>query len=520
MENEPIQACLDLLEQARHLSLEDERRRLLEQAASDLVRDGRRRRRAARRAVRAAADAELLADTVTRAPDRIMDTALSADTRHRAGLSVHEYVQGHSGPGGVTRRTPGRVPDGDEPPRLLNRPQRCYVCKNHYRLVHHFYGQLCPGCADENLARRTARTDLTGRRALLTGGRVKIGFHVALMLLRDGAELTVTTRFPQDAANRFAAAPGAADWWHRLRIAALDLRDPRQVLALTDHLLDEAAPLDILVNNAAQTLHRSPRAYRALAAAEAAAVATAQPATAPEIWTAPGFAVPGSHTAALPLTAELASRARVSGALAGVRRGAEGALAPTTEPTTEPAPTPAPASDLQERTDEAGLLQETGSSNSWTLRLGQVEPAELLEVQLVNAVAPFLLADRLLPLLEASPHARRYLINVSAVEGQFDVRNKTSGHPHTNMAKAALNMLTRTSAADLAARGIHTCSVDTGWVTDEKPLPARERHAATGWRPPLDVIDGAARIYHPIVQGQAGSPIHGVLLKDYRDVAW
>ncbi len=90
----------------------------------------------------------------------------------------------------------------------------------------------------------------------------------------------------------------------------------------------------------------------------------------------------------------------------------------------------------------------------------------------------------------------------------------------TNMAKAALNMLTRTSAADLAARGIHACSIDTGWVTDEKPLPARERHAATGWRPPLDVVDGAARICHPVVQGQSGTPLHGVLLKDCRHVPW
>ncbi|MER6254631.1 SDR family NAD(P)-dependent oxidoreductase [Streptomyces sp. NPDC001584] len=508
MENEAIRAGLDLLEQACRLPLEDERRRLLEQAASDLVRDGRRRRRAARRAVRAAADAKVLATTATGAPDRIMDAALSAETPHRSGLSVQEYVQEHSRPGAVTPRPPGRAPDGDGPPRLLNRPQRCYACKNHYRQVHHFYGQLCPGCAEENLTRRTSRTDLTGRRALLTGGRVKIGFHLALMLLRDGAELTVTTRFPQDAASRFAAAPGAADWWHRLRIAALDLRDPRQVLALTDHLLGQAAPLDILVNNAAQTLHRSPRAYRALVAAEAAAVGRARPSAVPEIWTAPGFTVPGSRAAALPLTAELAARPRASGAVTGLRSASEGALALAPDP------------DPQERTDEAGLLQETGDSNSWTLRLGQVEPAELLEVQLVNAVAPFLLADRLLPLLEASPHARRYLINVSAVEGQFAARNKTSGHPHTNMAKAALNMLTRTSATDLAARGIHTCSVDTGWVTDEKPMPARERHAATGWRPPLDVVDGAARIYHPIVQGQAGSPIHGVLLKDYRHVAW
>ncbi|MEV8537000.1 SDR family oxidoreductase [Streptomyces sp. NPDC051211] len=500
MDSEHIQTCLDLLHQARQLPVEDAQRRLLEQAASDLVRDGRHRRRAQTRAARAAADAKLLAATATGAPDRIMDAALPTETPRQRGLTVREYVQLQSG-SVATRQPPDGTSDSDGHTRLLNRPQRCYVCKNHYRQVHHFYHLLCPQCAEENLTRRTARTDLTGRRALLTGGRVKIGYQVALMLLRDGADLTVTTRFPQDAVRRFAAAPGAADWWHRLRIAALDLRDPRQVLAFTDQLHSQGLPLDILINNAAQTLRRSPQAYTALAAAETTPTSLA----APRIWTAPGFSVPGPRSAPLRWTAELTPRPEASYALAG-----------TTHPASASAAAPLP----QKAVDEAGLLTETAATNSWTLRLGQVDPAELLEVQLVNAIAPFLLADRLLPLLESSPHPHRYLINVSAVEGQFAVRNKTSDHPHTNMAKAALNMLTRTSAADLATRGIHTCSVDTGWVTDEKPLPAREWHAATGWRPPLDIVDGAARIYHPIVQGQAGTPIHGVLLKDYQHVAW
>ncbi|MFB7260373.1 SDR family NAD(P)-dependent oxidoreductase [Streptomyces nojiriensis] len=502
MDSERIQSCLDLIHQAQQLPVDDAQRRLLEQAAGELVRDGRLRRRAEARAERAAADAELLAATAMGACDRVMDAALPAPAPPERGLTVGEYVQVRPGPS-AARRLPDRTPDGDGPSRLLNRPQRCYVCKNHYRQVHDFYHLLCPACADENLARRTARADLTGRRALLTGGRVKIGYQVALMLLRDGAELTVTSRFPQDTARRFAAAPGAAQWWHRLRIAALDLRDPRQVLAFTDHMLSQGLPLDVLINNAAQTLRRSPQAYTALSAAEP----TPTPASlaAPRIWTAPGFSVPGPRTAPLPWTAELAPRIRTPHAL------------PATAPAAH-APVAAPLP--QEAVDEAGLLPETTATNSWTLRLGQIDPTELLEVQLVNAVAPFLLADRLLPLLDASPHPDRYLINVSAVEGQFTVRNKTSDHPHTNMAKAALNMLTRTSAADLATRGIHTCSVDTGWVTDEKPLPARERHAATGWRPPLDIVDGAARIYHPIVQGRAGAPVHGVLLKDYRQVPW
>ncbi|WP_222871488.1 hypothetical protein [Nonomuraea sp. PA05] len=88
------------------------------------------------------------------------------------------------------------------------------------------------------------------------------------------------------------------------------------------------------------------------------------------------------------------------------------------------------------------------------------------------------------------------------------------------MAKAALNMLSRTSAAELAAQNVHMCSVDTGWITDEHPLPHRDRRAATGWRAPLDVVDGAARVYDPIIRGEAGDPVHGVLLKDYRQVPW
>lgn len=500
MDSELIQTCLDLLHQAQQLPVDDARRRLLEQAAGAFVRDGRHRRRAQARADRAAADAKLLAATATGAPDRTMDAALPTNTRSGQRLTVRDYIQLQPSPG-TKRQSPDSTPDNGEPLKLLNRPQRCYVCKSHYRQVHHFYHRLCPRCADENFTRRTARTDLTGRRALLTGGRVKIGYQAALMLLRDGAELIVTTRFPRDAVRRFAAAPGAADWWHRLQIAALDLRDPRQVLAFTDHLLSQGLPLDILINNAAQTLRRSPQAYSALVAAET--TRTSLPAA--QIWTAPGFLAPGPRTASLPWTTDLTPRPGTHHTLAG-----------TTHTAVRSADAPLP----QEAVDEAGLLTETAATNSWTLRLGQVDPVELLEVQLVNAIAPFLLADRLLPLLDTSPNPHRYLINVSAVEGQFTVRNKTSDHPHTNMAKAALNMLTRTSAADLAARGIHTCSVDTGWVTDEKPLPARERHAATGWRPPLDIVDGAARIYHPIVQGQAGAPIHGVLLKDYQHVAW
>ncbi len=162
------------------------------------------------------------------------------------------------------------------------------------------------------------------------------------------------------------------------------------------------------------------------------------------------------------------------------------------------------------------------AANSWTLLADEVDPIELVEVQFVGAMAPFLLCSRLRPLLARSPAERRFIVNVSAMEGQFARAAKTVFHPHTNMAKAALNMLTRTAAADYARDAIYMNSVDTGWITDENPLPKRTRiEERDGFVPPLDVIDGAARVYHPIVFGiSAETPLFGLFLKDYKPHAW
>ncbi|WP_405016754.1 SDR family NAD(P)-dependent oxidoreductase [Kitasatospora sp. NBC_00070] len=404
--------------------------------------------------------------------------------RRRAGLAGDAVLIGSTATGGLTRRedaplptTPAAAPLGE-----LRRAQHCYVCKSAYRQVDGFYHRLCPDCAADNTARRGLSTDLRGRRALLTGGRVKIGFQLALMMLRDGVELTVTSRFPHDTLRRFEAAPGSAQWLDRLDVVGIDLRDPRQVLGLCERLRADGRPLDILVNNAAQTLRRPPEAYALLAAGEHESLPPGS-----RVSLAPGFRPMPALTAAWPAT-ELA--------------GPElpGRVAPSA--------------------DEAGLLPDTAPANSWSARLGELDPAEVLETQLVNSLAPALLCDRLLPLLLASPHPNRYVVNVTAVEGRFEVRNKTGGHPHTNMAKAALNMLTRTSAAELALQGVHMCAVDTGWITDENPAPKKSRLADRGFRTPLDIVDGAARVYDPIVRGEAGSPLSGVFLKDYREAAW
>ncbi|MFD7445178.1 SDR family NAD(P)-dependent oxidoreductase [Streptomyces sp. NPDC059909] len=438
--DEELAAFGRTVERLRTLPLDDPARRRAEELAASFARESRNKRRKARQRARSEADAALSAATVTGAMDRREDTAL--ELRHG---TVGEYL----------------------------RPRHCYVCKSLYRQADAFYHRLCPGCARDNAARRALRTDLSGRRALLTGGGVKIGFQLALMMLRDGADVLVTSRFPQDTLRRFRAVEGSEEWFERLTVVAIDLRDPRQVLGLCDRLRADGVPLDILVNNAAQTIRRPPESYALLAAGE-----RSEPPRG--VLAAPGYA-------------PMAAIGRGPGSLALVLPDA----------------------------DEAGLLPDTAPANSWSARIGELDPAELLETQLVNAVAPALLCDRLLlPLLLASPRRRRYIVNVSAVEGRFAVRNKTGGHPHTNMAKAALNMLTRTSAEELAAQGVHMCSVDTGWITDENPAPRKARIAAAGIRTPLDIVDGAARVYDPIVRGEAGAPVAGVFLKDYREADW
>ena len=135
--------------------------------------------------------------------------------------------------------------------------------------------------------------------------------------------------------------------------------------------------------------------------------------------------------------------------------------------------------------DSDGFLMDFRPRNSWTSKAWDVSTKEMLEVQLVNVTAPFLFTSRLVDLMRKSPRERKFIINVSSMEGQFAKRNKNAFHPHTNMAKAALNMLTRTIADDYRKWGIFVNSVDTGWVTDENPYPIRQRNSAKGFTPPL-----------------------------------
>lgn len=404
--------------------------------------------------------------------------------------------------------------------RKLASPQNCYVCKAEYTDVHFFYDSMCPSCADFNYRKRFQTASLTGQTALITGSRLKIGYHATLMMLRAGATVIATTRFPVDSALRFSAEGDYSDWKDRLQIYGLDLRHTPSVELFCSFIEQRYDRLDILINNAAQTVRRPAGFYSHLMENEMKQICDLDEKT-QSLLLGHQECVNrlnvysqslSSNDPALPVTWE----GRSPGI--GLRSSAKLSQIPYAYDTGIETDTVFPKGKLDVDLQQVDLR----TTNSWRLKLGEIQTSEMLEIQLVNAVAPFVLCNRLSAMMKRENTGKKHIVNVSAMEGKFHRFKKADRHPHTNMAKAALNMLTHTSASDLANYGIYMNAVDTGWVTDEDPVQlAALKRDVHDFQPPLDIVDGAARVCDPFFDGiLTGKHWCGKFLKDYFPIDW
>lgn len=403
----------------------------------------------------------------------------------------------------------------------LESPRNCYVCKKEYTQLHHFYDQMCPECGDYNYAKRFQEADLTGQIAVVTGSRLKIGYHITLIMLRSGATVVATTRFPVDSAKRFAKEEDYHVWKDRLKIHGLDLRHIPSVEIFCNYIEQKYGRLDILINNAAQTVRRPSGFYAHMMEDEEKPFAALDSDTQHLL---------SEHQFCLEQLSELSDNSSsaknrrlpvkwsTTEAGIGIRASAKLSQIPYSFDNSIQTKEVFPEGKLDVDLQQVDLRK----TNSWRLKIGEIETPEMVEVQLVNSIAPFVLCNRLSKLMQGDNTGKKHIINVSAMEGKFHRFHKEDRHPHTNMAKAALNMLTHTSAGTLSKEGIFMNAVDTGWVTDEDPAHiSAKKQEVHDFQPPLDIVDGAARVLDPLIDGiNSGKHWSGKFLKDYFPIDW
>lgn len=358
----------------------------------------------------------------------------------------------------------------------LSQARQCYCCKQNYKQLHFFYHKLCPECATENYERRQHSLDLSNHRVVITGGRVKIGYATALKCLRAGAEVLVTSRFPGITLSQFEKESDYEDWKRELTVYGLDLRHLPSVQTFVNYVNAHFNGLELLINNAAQTIKYTGDYYAPLLQQEKQALLNS---------TASNF-FPNT----IPVTLDTLSLPELDKHI------------------------PVALNRFNQPIDER-------DKNSWNASLHEVELEELLEVNLINHISPYLLISGLKSLFLKSEQAQRFILNITSSEGQFSYPNKTAHHPHTNMTKAALNMLTRTSAQEFIKDHIYMNAVDVGWISTGANEAKRQRLFDQLMIPPLDSVDGAARIFHPIIEIKNGNTeLYGKLLKNYKIVDW
>ena len=505
--SEEIEKCIstlkDLANDAALLAnLPDEQRLALLKAAGEISRPDRRERKKRNKTVD---KTERL--SVLEKDRRARDSTGIRSARRDATFTAPARIEG--GPS-----------EGEQKGERLHSPRNCYICKEEFVELHFYYDTLCRKCGDLNYKKRFQTASLHGQVALITGSRVKIGYQATLMMLRAGATVIATTRFPVDAALRYSREEGYAAWGDRLHIHGLDLRHIPSVEIFADYVEQRYGRLDILINNAAQTVRRPAGFYGHLMENEKAGYGALSDEARKLL---------GDHEACKKQLSSFSHNHSETGSSLpvawqeqgpgiGLRESARLSQIPFRQDNSVASEEIFPKGKLDADLQQVDLRK----TNSWRLRLGEIPTTEMLEVQLVNSVAPFVLCNRLASLMKRDHTGQKHIVNVTAMEGKFFRFKKDPRHPHTNMAKAALNMMTHTSAAELAKDGIYMNAVDTGWVTDEDPADLSElKQRMHDFQPPLDIVDGAARVCDPFFDGiLTGKHWCGKFLKDYFPIDW
>ena len=410
--------------------------------------------------------------------------------------------------------------------------KNCYICKEKFGLdnIHSFYGNLCKKCGEYNYSFRTMKLDFTGRIAIVTGGRVKIGYYIATKLLSYGAKVLITSRFPKDALFKFQKDPDYEKWKNNLVIYPIDFRIFESTIKFIQFINDNFPHVDILINNAAQTIRRTASYYKYLLPIETKDLTKEEDKK----------IIKNDFINLQKQLKESESTTKLNNP-SQAKKEIQNALISLVDNKSkeyqEILPLSVIASQIRimEEKSQPHVTVMGGDGqpydfskgkNSWNFEFDEIPFQEFTEVQIINTWTPYYLCVKLKPLMMNSPFPDKYIVNVTSVEGIFN-HYKRSSHVHTNMAKAALNMFTRTCGSYLKDIGIYMTCVDTGWVSPMNEMNSlldknkKNSYENEFVNVPLDELDGAMRVLHPIIEGiKNKNYLYGILLKDYVKSPW
>ena len=395
----------------------------------------------------------------------------------------------------------------------------CYICKKKLipGKIHQFYGNICEKCGNYNYSLRTIKIDLYGRIAIVTGGRIKIGFYISTKLLSYGCKVITTTRFPKDTLFKYKAHPDYEKWKNNLTIYPIDFRFFDSTIKFIEYINDNFPHLDILINNAAQTIRRTSSYYKYLLPIETKELNKEDDLK----------IIKNDYLNIKKQLPEGDIKKEKQNSLVLQSNQEYNELLPLSVITSQ--------IKIMEENEQSRIYimgndgqpyDFSKGKNSWNLELDEIYFQEFTEVQIINAWTPYYLCAKLKPMMMKSPFPDKYIVNVTAVEGIFNHFKRTT-HVHTNMAKAALNMFTRTCGSYLKDLGIYMTCVDTGWVSHMNEMNKiiegenKDYSEFEMANVPLDELDGAMRVLHPIIEGiKNKNYLFGILLKDYVKSKW